>query len=77
MSVARPQADRTQALRRQAGAVALPTDDHNLHVVVDGLLDAGLAERVQAPLQHRPVDDQRAGDLALLPSLGLGAGVDD
>src|SRR3954447_6852432 len=72
-----PEAERAQARGGQARAVALPAQHDDVPVVVRRLRDGRVAGRVEPPLQHRPVDDERARDLALRGPLPLGAGVDE
>jgi hypothetical protein len=56
--------------------VALAADDDNLKVVARRLRDAVRARRVEAPLQHRPVDHKRTWKLPLLAPLDLRTSVD-
>ena len=66
-----------QAGGGEARRVALGAHHDHLDVVVDGLGDAGVAGRVEAPLELVALDDQGAGDLALRAALPLGPGVDE
>src|SRR5262249_28026668 len=61
----------------QAGTVTLAADHDDLPVVVRRLRDAVGGGRVEAPLQHGPVDDDRSGEVALLRALDVGARVDE
>ena len=58
-------------------AVALTTDDDDPGLGVPHLWDAVGAGRVEAPLEHRAVDDESVGQLSLSGSLRGRAGVDE
>src|SRR5262249_8489059 len=67
--VGRPvQAPPAQAFRREARAVALAAHHDDLDVVPGRLGDPRIARRIEAPLEHGAVDDDRTRQLT-----GLGA----
>jgi hypothetical protein len=70
------QAQVLEAGRGQAGGVALRAQDHDRLVVAPHLGEPVRAARVEAPLEHVALDDQRPGDLTLLLALGGRAVVD-
>ena len=71
------QPDRPQRRRGERAAVALTTDDDDPGLGVPHLWDAVGAGRVEAPLEHRAVDDESVGQLSLSGSLRGRAGVDE
>ena len=56
--------------RGQAARVALLAGDDHFEVVTVGERQPGVATRVEAPFEDVALDDQRAGDLAVLGALG-------
>ena len=70
------QADVLQRGGGQRRGVALLTEDHHRHVVVDGLRQPGRAAGVEAPLQHVALDDERARHHAVRGPLRGRADVD-
>ena len=71
------QADVQQRGCRQAGGVALRTQDHPFDVVADGFRQPGVAGRVATPFQDIAFDHQRARHLTLAESLRLRPDVDE
>src|ERR1700754_3709799 len=62
--------------RGQAAAVAVLAENDHLEVEVVGESEPEVAAGVQAPLEDVALDDDRAGDLAVLGTLRLGPDVD-